>query len=77
MGEKVYVQDRIAERSEVLRMIEGGANVYICGRANMSKDVERALGERIKVGKGWSDEELGEWLRKLKAMRKWQEDVWG
>ena len=78
MAEKVYVQDRIAERSEeVLGMIEGGANVYICGRANMSKDVERALGEKMKVRKGWSDQELGEWSRKLKGMKKWQEDVWG
>ncbi|PVH79730.1 riboflavin synthase domain-like protein [Cadophora sp. DSE1049] len=78
MGEKVYVQDRIAERSEeVLGMIEGGGNVYVCGRANMSKDVERMLGEKMKVRKGWGDEELGEWSRKLKGMRKWQGDVWG
>ncbi|KAG4436551.1 hypothetical protein IFR05_007946 [Cadophora sp. M221] len=77
-GEKKYVQDRIAEKSDdVLGLVENGANVYICGRANMSKDVGRSLGEKMKARKGWSGEELGEWSRKLKGMRKWQEDVWG
>ncbi len=78
-GEKTYVQDRIRERStEVLRLIgEGGANLYICGRADMAKAVERVLGEVVGLDEGWGEGEVGDWSRKLKRMRKWQEDVWG
>ncbi|KAH9217153.1 putative NADPH-cytochrome P450 reductase [Leptodontidium sp. 2 PMI_412] len=77
-GDKRYVQDGITEKSDdILGLVENGANVYICGRANMSKDVGRSLGDKMKERNGWSDEELGEWSRKLKGMRKWQEDVWG
>ncbi|KAH7372142.1 NADP/FAD dependent oxidoreductase [Cadophora sp. MPI-SDFR-AT-0126] len=77
-GQKVYVQGRIAEKyDEVMGLIGEGANLYICGRANMAKDVERVLGEKMKLKRGWGEAELNEWSRKLKGTRKWQEDVWG
>lgn len=43
--EKIYVQDRIAERAETLRgWVEDGAHIYVCGDEKaMAKDVENAL----------------------------------
>ncbi|KAE9372464.1 putative NADPH-cytochrome P450 reductase [Stipitochalara longipes BDJ] len=76
--EKVYVQDRVGEGSEeVLQLLEDGANFYICGRAGMAKEVERTVGEVMKVNKSWDDVRLGEWSRSMKGTRRWQEDVWG
>ena len=42
---KIYVQDRLRERSEELwRWIERGAHIYVCGDATrMAKDVQDAL----------------------------------
>ncbi|OCL13709.1 hypothetical protein AOQ84DRAFT_394900 [Glonium stellatum] len=62
---------------DVLRLIEEGANFYICGRANMAKEVERAVGNAMRVKNGWDDTQLNDWSRKIKGMRKLQEDVWG
>lgn len=74
-----YVQDRIVEYAEdVIRLVEDeGANVYVCGRAGMAREVERAVGEMLKKVKGWSDAEVDEWTRAAKRRLKWQEDVWG
>jgi NADPH-ferrihemoprotein reductase len=76
--EKVYVQHKVSEYGEqVLRFLEKGANLYICGRAGMAKEVERTVGEVMKANEGWDDIQLGEWCRSMKGTRKWQEDVWG
>ncbi|KAF7131420.1 hypothetical protein CNMCM5793_004591 [Aspergillus hiratsukae] len=75
---RVYVQDRIAEHgSEVIRLIDEGANVYICGRAGMAREVERTVGEAMRAARGWSEAELNEWSKAIKRKNKWQEDVWG
>lgn len=75
---KVYVQDRIAEyAAEVIRLIDEGANVYICGRAGMAREVERAVGKAMRVARGWSEAELNGWSKGIKKKNKWQEDVWG
>jgi NADPH-ferrihemoprotein reductase len=74
----VYVQDRVVEcGEEAMRLLEEGANFYICGRAGMAKEVERSVGEVVKGRKGWDEVQLGEWSRSMKGMRRWQEDVWG
>ncbi|PMD37493.1 putative NADPH-cytochrome P450 reductase [Hyaloscypha variabilis F] len=76
--EKVYVQHKVSEYGEkLLRLLEKGANFYICGRAGMAKEVERTVGEVMKANEGWDDIQLGEWSRSMKGTRKWQEDVWG
>ncbi|CZR68281.1 related to NADPH-cytochrome P450 reductase (CprA) [Phialocephala subalpina] len=50
---RVYTQDRIVERSKtVLGLVEEGANICICGRANIAKDVERAISEAMIARKG-------------------------
>ena len=77
-GKKVYVQERVGECGrDVWVLLEEGANLYICGRAGMAKEVERMVGEVVKVEKGWHDGQLGEWSRSMKGARRWQEDVWG
>ncbi|KAF4151390.1 hypothetical protein CNMCM6936_004640 [Aspergillus lentulus] len=77
-GEKVYVQDRIAEHAaEVIRLIDEGANVYICGRAGMAREVEKSVGEAMRAARQWSEAELNEWSKAIKRKNKWQEDVWG
>jgi NADPH-ferrihemoprotein reductase len=77
-GEKVYVQDRIAEHApDVIRLIDEGANVYICGRAGMAREVEKSVGEAMRAARGWSEGELNEWSKAIKRKNKWQEDVWG
>lgn len=77
-SQKVYVQDRIAEHAaEVIRLIDEGASVYICGRAGMAREVEKTVGEAMRAAKRWSETELNEWSRAIKRKNKWQEDVWG
>ena len=47
--EKIYVQDRIREKgAEVIRWLEEGAILYLCGDADdMARGVEHALSEII------------------------------
>ncbi|PYH76927.1 riboflavin synthase domain-like protein [Aspergillus uvarum CBS 121591] len=73
-----YVQDRVGEHGEdVIRLIEKGANVYICGRAGMAREVEKTVGQAMRKTKGWSDGEWNDWSKAFKRKGKWQEDVWG
>ncbi|KAF9886141.1 hypothetical protein FE257_011966 [Aspergillus nanangensis] len=74
-----YVQDRIGETGDaVVRLLEEeGANLYICGRAAMAREVEKAVGVEMQRVKGWSEEQVGEWRKGIKRRNKWQEDVWG
>ncbi|KAE8144508.1 NADP/FAD dependent oxidoreductase [Aspergillus avenaceus] len=73
-GKKQYVQDKVSEVSDdVFRLIEEGANFYICGRAEMAREVEKAVAEVMTV-KGHDD--VNEWRTRMKRRNKWQEDVW-
>lgn len=73
-----YVQDRIIESgADVVRMLDEGANFYICGRAAMAREVEKAVSETMKQQKQWSEEQSQEWIRAVKRRNKWQDDVWG
>ncbi|KIW80880.1 hypothetical protein Z517_03903 [Fonsecaea pedrosoi CBS 271.37] len=77
--DKVYVQQRVREHgTQVVQMIEEkSANLYICGRASMAREVGFNLGETVKALKGWSDSEVKGWTEALKRTGKWREDVWG
>ena len=75
---KAYVQDRVRELgTEVSELIGDDANVYICGRASMAREVGKALGDVVATKKGWNEEDLTEWSGRMKRTRQWQEDVWG
>jgi sulfite reductase (NADPH) flavoprotein alpha-component len=77
-AEKIYVQDRMLEKaSELLAWLEEGAALYVCGDANrMAKDVDSALHEIIARAGGKSAEQAAEYIRHLKATRRYQRDVY-
>ena len=76
---KTYVQDRVEEyASRVCDLVlEESAIFYICGSANMARDVTKRLGECIKSRNAWADEQLKSWSERQKKTHQWQEDVWG
>lgn len=75
---KWYVQDRVAEHAtRVLDMLNGGANLYICGKASMAREVDGRIEEAVKMDKGLSDSEVKSWMDGLKKRGKWRSDVWG
>lgn len=72
-----YVQDRVTELGDdIVRLIDDGATLYVCGRVNMSQRVEKAVGQAMEKSKGWDLEALNEWITAMKRRHKWQEDVW-
>jgi NADPH-ferrihemoprotein reductase len=75
---KVYVQDRVAEQAgKVLEMLESGANMYICGKASMAREVDMKLEKAVQDKKGMADMEVKAWADALKKRGKWKADVWG
>jgi NADPH-ferrihemoprotein reductase len=78
-GEKVYVQDRVGERSgRVLEMLDNGASLYVCGKAGMAREVDGRIEEAKKMqGEGMSEVEVKAWMDGLKKRGKWRADVWG
>lgn len=76
---KRYVQDRVRELGgDVVRLVlEGGASVYMCGRASMAREVGGVVGGLVGREKGWGQEQIKEWTERMKRSRTWQEDVWG
>lgn len=73
-----YVQDKIKEaREEVMAMLESGANLYICGRASMAREVGKVMSDAAKEMQSPGQDGANQWTESLKKSRKWQEDVWG
>ena len=73
-----YVQDRVEEYSgDVVQLLDQGANLYICGRAGMAREVEKVVSQEMRKAKGWAEDETNEWTKAIKRKNKWQEDVWG
>jgi len=76
--EKVYVQDRMLEKSrELYAWLEEGAHFYVCGDAKrMAKDVEEALLKVIAKEGGKSSEDARAYLDNMKAAKRYQRDVY-
>ncbi|CAG5183733.1 uncharacterized protein ALTATR162_LOCUS10727 [Alternaria atra] len=75
---KIYVQDRVAELAgKVLEMLESGANMYICGKASMAREVDMKLEEAVMEKKGLAEVDVKAWADALKKRGKWKADVWG
>ncbi|MEC9054702.1 MAG: sulfite reductase [NADPH] flavoprotein alpha-component, partial [Verrucomicrobiota bacterium] len=76
--EKVYVQDRIREKSgEIWEWLEQGAHFYVCGDASrMGPDVHEALLEVIAEQGGLGSEEAEAYLGELKKSGRYQRDVY-
>ena len=75
---KIYVQDRLRERSEELwRWIERGAHIYVCGDATrMAKDVQDALLAIFEEQGQLSSEQASEFLKQLRRDKRYQRDVY-
>jgi sulfite reductase (NADPH) flavoprotein alpha-component len=76
--EKVYVQHRLQERrTELLKWIDDGAHLYVCGdEKGMGRDVDTAL-VRIFAEAAKSDETAGRaQLEKLRRADRYQRDVY-
>jgi len=75
--EKVYVQQRIAERADALRgWIGDGAHVYVCGDEKaMARDVETALID-VLAGERGDTEQGRERLDELRRAGRYQRDVY-
>jgi sulfite reductase (NADPH) flavoprotein alpha-component len=75
---KVYVQDRMQERSkELYEWLERGAYFYVCGDATrMAKDVETALLNVIARGSNGTLDNAAEYLANMKKQKRYQRDVY-
>jgi len=76
--DKIYVQHRMLEHArELFDWLEQGAAFYVCGDASrMAKDVDAALHEIIQGAGGKSPEQAAEYVKQLKAERRYQRDVY-
>ena len=76
--EKVYVQNRMTEKAPMLwKWLEAGAHVYVCGDAKrMAKDVDLALQQVVESQGGLTADQAAEYIKKLKADKRYQRDVY-
>ncbi len=75
---KIYVQDRMRERgADLWQWLEAGAYFYVCGDAKrMAKDVDAALHDVIAKHGNLSPEAAADYVKKLKADKRYQRDVY-
>jgi sulfite reductase (NADPH) flavoprotein alpha-component len=74
--EKVYVQNKLwAQREQLLRWVEDGAHIYVCGdEKGMAKDVDATLVKVLAAGK---DAAVGKArLKELTKAGRYQRDVY-
>ncbi|KAF2630627.1 cytochrome P450 reductase 2 [Macroventuria anomochaeta] len=77
-GPKTYVQDRVGEyAAEVLELLDAGANMYICGKASMAREVDMKMEDAVSKAKSLGETEVKAWADSLKKRGKWKADVWG
>ena len=75
---KIYVQDKIYERSnEFFHWLENDAIIYVCGDAqNMAKDVEVTIINIIAKELKCDDKKALEYLKMLKKDKRYLLDVY-
>ena len=75
---KIYVQHRMKEEGQQLfQWIEEGAYIYVCGDASqMARDVEDALLEIFETEGKMGVEEAHQYLKSLRAAKRYQRDVY-
>ncbi len=75
---KVYVQNRMLENAaELWQWLQQSAHFYVCGDASrMAKDVDAALHQIAETAGGLSKEAAVEFMKKLKADKRYQRDVY-
>lgn len=78
LSHKVYIQDRIQEKSsEIWHWIQEGAYIYVCGNANlMARAVEQTLMNIIMKKGGMNGEQADEFLDELRISHRYQRDIY-
>jgi NADPH-ferrihemoprotein reductase len=78
-GRKAYVQDRVREHADEIcdLMIKQDTYFYICGSANMAREVSNAVGSELSKRQQWDEEHLKSFADRQKRSKRWQQDVWG
>jgi cytochrome P450 / NADPH-cytochrome P450 reductase len=74
-----YVQhEMLARADEVWTLLDRGAAVFVCGNANtMAPGVRAALVDIYRQHTGGSSAEALDWLARLRAEKRFLEDIWG
>jgi sulfite reductase (NADPH) flavoprotein alpha-component len=77
-AQKVYVQDRMREcASEIWAWLQEGGYFYVCGDAKrMAKDVDKELHKVAETAGGLSSENAVEYVKELKAEKRYLRDVY-
>ncbi|MGN6790168.1 MAG: assimilatory sulfite reductase (NADPH) flavoprotein subunit [Rhodanobacteraceae bacterium] len=76
-ADKVYVQDRLREHGrDVFDRLENGAHLYVCGAAQMARDVEHALREVIIEHGARDAEAADEYIAGLREQHRYARDVY-
>lgn len=77
-GKKVYVQDKLLEvKDRIAALLEKDATVYICGSADMAREVRRALMAVAMEMRNWTEEEAERYVMEdMKKAKRLQQDVW-
>ncbi|KXL42447.1 MAG: hypothetical protein FE78DRAFT_154402, partial [Acidomyces sp. 'richmondensis'] len=76
---KVYVQNRLAENAvEILNLFEEDAacRIYICGSADMARDVISVLSQMRRQVSNEDEKTSSAWIRQLRQSKRLLEDVW-
>lgn len=78
-SKKVYVQDRLTENAEeVLSLLQEDVScrVYICGSADMARDVVATFAKMKMDYAGSTEEQAMSWIKQLRQSKQLLEDVW-
>ncbi|XP_072547071.1 nitric oxide synthase, inducible-like [Salminus brasiliensis] len=76
---KVYVQDVLKKQlsEEVWQALQKAGHVYVCGGMNMARDVARAIQDIVASQLGVTLTDAGGYLERLKAEKRYHEDIFG
>lgn len=75
---RAYIQDKMVDHAtKVLEFVDRGANIYVCGKASMARQVSQTMSSILTGQKGFTKARSQEWVKSMKRTNKWQEDVWG
>merc|ERR1719295_1150758 len=77
-AEKRYVTHDLREQgSEVWKLLDQGAHLYVCGDAKMmAKDVRNIVTEVCRVHGGMSETDAESFVKKLETQKRYSADVW-
>lgn len=78
-GTKAYVQDRVQQNADELcdLMTNQDTYFYICGSANMAREVSNVVSSELSKRQGWNEQDLKSFADRQKRSKRWQQDVWG